>query len=244
MSNMLANSMIRRSKQVEASFDEESLIVDLEHLTPEDWIHHYLTQHHYIQGDYHVAPLYAANGVPTAYSDFMSKQCPTRLLERTPYFQKVLSFFECEFSRVRLMRMAPGTVIADHIDQMDVRSEIQLARFHVPIVTNAGVYFGFSGEEVHMAPGECWYVDTALPHAAGNLGEEARIHLVVDCIVNEFINTLVGYNIIENRRKRADEYAHHMKFFQKEWAKNVPQENLNLARRLFRRGVRFLRQGR
>jgi hypothetical protein len=59
---------------------------------------HYLTQHHYIQGDYYLAPLYAANGNPAAYSDFTSRQCPTKLLERLPYFQKVLSFFESEFA--------------------------------------------------------------------------------------------------------------------------------------------------
>jgi len=123
---------------------------------------------------------------------------------------------------------------------MDVRSEIQLARIHVPIVTNPGAYFILSGEEVHMGPGECWYVDVALPHGAGNLGKEARIHLVIDCVVNDFVNTLVGFDIIEHRKSRADEYAHHMRLFREEWARKVPQETPNWARRLYRQGVRFL----
>jgi hypothetical protein len=50
-----------------------------------------------------------------------------------------------------VMRMAPGTLIAEHIDQMDVRSEIQLARFHVPIVTNPDAYFVFSRKEFSLS---------------------------------------------------------------------------------------------
>jgi hypothetical protein len=234
------NAVNPKSKQLEVFFSEERLVADLEHITSTDWIHHYLTQHHYIQGDYHIAPLYAANGNPKAYSDFTSKQCPTSLLEHTPYFQKVLSFFECEFARVRVMRMAPGTMIAEHIDQMDIRSEIQLARFHVPIVTNPDAYFVFSGENMHMAPGECWYIEPALPHGAGNRGKADRIHLVIDCVVNDFVNTLVGFDIAECRKSRADEYAHHMRLFKEEWSKNVPQDTPSMARRLCRKGMRLL----
>jgi hypothetical protein len=240
MSSTSSSTVSTKSKQVEALFSEESLVVDLEHLTSGDWIQHYLTQHSYIQGDYHVAPLYAANGDPKAYKDFVSKQCPTNLLERTPYFQRVLSFFECEFARVRVMRMAPGTVLAEHLDQMDLRSKVQLARFHVPIVTNPDAYFIFSGEHIHMNPGECWYVEAALPHGAGNPGKEDRIHLIIDCVVNDFVNTLLGFDLIEHRKSRADEYAHHMRLFKEEWARNVPQDTPNIVRRLYRRGVRFL----
>jgi hypothetical protein len=141
-----------------------------------------------------------------------------------------------------VIRMAPGTLIPEHIDQMDVRSEIQLARFHVPIVTNPDAYFVFSGDEVHMNPGECWYVEPALPHGAGNPGEDDRIHLVIDCVVKDFINTLVGFDIIEQRRSRADEYAREMELFRKEWESNVPQNTPNPARRLYYRGVGLLRR--
>jgi hypothetical protein len=229
-----------RSKQVEAFFNEENLIADLKRLTSADWIHHYLTQHHYIQGNYHIAPLYAANGDPRAYKDFTSRQCPTKLLERTPYFQEVLAFFECKFARVRLMRMAAGTVIAEHLDQMDLRAETQLARFHVPIVTNPDAYFLLNGEEVHMATGDCWHLEAALPHGAGNPGKEARIHLVIDCVVNDFVNSLVGCDIVEERKSRAAEYSHQMALFQKEWAANVPQDTPDRMRGLYRRGVKLL----
>lgn len=147
---MSSTAVNPKSRQVEAFFSEESLIADLHRLSPEDWIHRYLTQHHYIQGDYYITSLYAANGDPKAHNDFTSKQRPTNLLERTPYFQKILSFFECEFARARVLRMAPGTVLAEHLDQMDLRSEIQLARIQIPIVTNPDAYFVFSGEDVHM----------------------------------------------------------------------------------------------
>lgn len=240
MSSVLPGAVNTKSKQVEVFFSEKNLVADLEHFTSEDWISHYLTQHHYIQGDYHVAPLYAANGDPQAYKDFVSKQSPTSLLGRTPYFQKVLSSFKCEFARVRVMRMAAGTVLAEHLDQMDLRSKIQLARFHVPIVTNPDAYFIFSGERMHMNPGECWYVEAALPHGAGNLGKEARIHLVIDCVVNDFVNTLLGFDLIEHRKSRADEYADHMRLFKEEWARKVPQYTPSMVGRLYYRGMKFL----
>ena len=93
-----------------------------------------------------------------------------------------------------------------------------------------------------MNPGECWYVEPALPHGAGNPGEDDRVHLVIDCVVNDFINTLVGFDIIEQRRSRADEYAREMELFRKEWESNVPQNTPNPARRLYYRGVRLLRR--
>jgi hypothetical protein len=244
MSTVTQRASNPKSRQVDVSFDAASLISDFDSLTSKDWIHHYLTQHHYIKGDYYMAPLYAAHGDPLAYKDFGSKQLPTKLLERTPYFQQVLSFFECEFARVRVMRMSPGTVLAEHLDQMDVRSEIQLARFHVSIVTNPDVYFILGGEDVRMAPGECWYVEVALPHGAGNLGKEPRTHLVIDCVVNDFVNNLVGFDIAEHRRSQAEEYAHHMKLFKEEWAKNVPAETPGFMRRLYRRGAGLLRRTR
>lgn len=70
-----------KSKRLDVFFSEEELVADLERITSADWIHHYLTQHHYIQGDYHIAPLYAANSDPMAYKDFTSQNCPYSLMQ-------------------------------------------------------------------------------------------------------------------------------------------------------------------
>jgi hypothetical protein len=38
-----------------------------------------------------------------------------------------------------------------------------------------------------MEAGTCWYVNVNLPHRASNHGHADRIHLVVDCCVNEWL---------------------------------------------------------
>jgi aspartyl/asparaginyl beta-hydroxylase (cupin superfamily) len=42
-----------------------------------------------------------------------------------------------------------------------------------------------------MKEGECWFLDTRKPHRAINAGNEERIHLVVDVLVNERIQELL-----------------------------------------------------
>lgn len=66
------------------------------------------------------------------------------------------------------------------------------------------------GKQVNMLPVERWYLDVALPHSAANRGAEARIYLVVDCLIDSFVNDLVGYDIIEHRKANADVYRQHV----------------------------------
>ena len=60
-------------------------------------------------------------------------------------------------------------------------------RLHVPITTNPGARFRHNGAELSMRPGECWYVNVNRPHAVANDGEADRVHLVVDCLVNDWL---------------------------------------------------------
>jgi len=55
-------------------------------------------------------------------------------------------------------------------------------RVHVPIVTQPTVRFRCGGEEVNMAPGECWIFDTWSVHSVHNDATRARIHLVADTV--------------------------------------------------------------
>jgi hypothetical protein len=38
-----------------------------------------------------------------------------------------------------------------------------------------------------MEAGECWYVNVDLPHRVNNRGTTERIHLVIDCVVDEWL---------------------------------------------------------
>ena len=41
-----------------------------------------------------------------------------------------------------------------------------------------------------MQPGECWYINANLLHRVSNKGVTDRIHLVVDCLVNDWLRDL------------------------------------------------------
>ena len=98
------------------------------------------------------------------------------------------------------MKLAPNNgELTRHTDQVDDDSGGslgKLARLHFPIKTNDKVLFTVwdcDGREqcVNMKEGECWFLDTRKPHRAINAGNEERIHLVVDILVNERIQELL-----------------------------------------------------
>ena len=54
-----------------------------------------------------------------------------------------------------------------------------------------------------MKVGECWYADFNLPHYVSNYGDTGRIHLVIDCLRNDWSDKLyssVGYDFKAERR--------------------------------------------
>jgi len=38
-----------------------------------------------------------------------------------------------------------------------------------------------------MAAGQCWYIDATLRHRLANRGDSDRVHLVLDCIVDDWL---------------------------------------------------------
>ena len=115
----------------------------------------------------------------------------TELLDHCPYIRTVLNFFDCEKLSVRLMRLQQNAIIKTHTDQ-DMSFEEGEARFHIPVQTNPGVSFFLDEERIPMQEGECWYLNLSRPHRVENTGEEDRIHLVIDCLVNGWVKELLS----------------------------------------------------
>ncbi len=42
-----------------------------------------------------------------------------------------------------------------------------------------------------MGEGEAWYLDLNLRHTVRNRGDETRIHLVIDCVVNDWLRAVI-----------------------------------------------------
>ena len=87
---------------------------------------------------------------------------------------------------MRLLRLQAGSSIAEHRDYR-LGYEDGEVRLHVPVVTDVGVAFFLAGVRVPMAAGECWYLNVNLPHRVENRSPIDRIHLVIDCVVNEWL---------------------------------------------------------
>ncbi len=175
------------------AFDPAGLRADLKRIAARSWTAHYVP-HHY-DGDWSVLPLRAPAGAvhpilqiaphPTCH-DWVD----TALLAACPAFRAVLDAFSCPLAAVRLMRLAPGSIIKEHCD-IDLAAERGMARLHVPIITNADVDFRLNGTRVSMAPGTVWYLRLADRHSVTNGGTTARIHLVIDAIVTPWLEELL-----------------------------------------------------
>jgi len=128
----------------------------------------------------------------------------TSLHEATPLNPvfKILENLPCKYERVRFMKLDAGKVIGKHSDKIDKDlgfDDGQIMRIHVPIRTNDDVVFSLFesprakvAHEYNLKTGHYYYMDVTKPHAVRNMSEVDRIHLVVDCYVNDSLRTMVA----------------------------------------------------
>lgn len=169
-------------------FDTKRLQNDLIHIQPDEWIMHFNPTDY--SGRWSVAPLRSAGGSATMiYSSPLVEICrDTPLLDRCPYFQEVLATFDCPMSSARLLQLYPGSIIKEHADSLQSNEE----RLHIPIQTNPDVHFLLNSKRIVMEEGELWWLDFRQMHAVRNEGQTPRIHLVLDCHRNDWLNTLIA----------------------------------------------------
>jgi hypothetical protein len=171
------------------SFDPQALQRDLAALAAVDWTSHFVKQNY--EGDWSVIPLRGLAGethpIRMIYSDpIRTDYVATPFLEACTYLQEVLAAFQCPLTSVRLMKLAPGSVIKEHSDH-DLAAEDGKARIHIPVTSNPDVEFKVNGVPVPLALGETWYLRLSDPHTVANRGETDRVHLVIDARVDDWL---------------------------------------------------------
>jgi len=169
-------------------FDVVRMQRDSDQFAVGEWIHHFNTGA-YDQG-WSCVPLRSADGqaghiMPIDGAAYAG----TPQLARCPCLREVLASFACEIRAARLMALAPGAVIRAHRDGGTSLAD-GLIRIHIPIHTSPQVLFSIDGETVHFTAGHAWYMDASCLHAVRNDGTAPRIHLVLDCITNAWLETL------------------------------------------------------
>ena len=168
-------------------FDAKRLAQDLLAVPDDSWVAHFNKGFH--DGGWsgvalratagEARQLYPGHGDQTELQD-------TPLLAHCPQIAVALTRLACSIGSVRLLRLAAGGSIREHRDA-DLCLEQSLARLHVPITTGDKVEFYLEEQLITMGPGECWYLNFDLPHRVQNLGSTDRVHLVIDCEVNEWL---------------------------------------------------------
>lgn len=172
------------------AFDPTGLRDDLAALGPDDWSPHYNDGD--FEGRWVGVPLRAVAGSalplyadPTTDAAFVEMP----VLDRLPHIRAALAAFRCPLRAARILSLGPGSRIFEHRDP-GLGLDSGEARIHVPIRTNPDVEFVLDNRRVVLNAGETWYLDLSLPHRVRNRGATDRVHLVVDCVANDWLLSL------------------------------------------------------
>jgi mannose-6-phosphate isomerase-like protein (cupin superfamily) len=186
--------MVKYSR-IKQRFDVQQMQQEVNGLEANFWQSHYNEKHY--EGNWTILPLRSLNGsienniaIHSGSLQTNMQYMDTTLLNDCPYLAWVLNSFRCEKMSVRLMNLSAGARIKEHTDY-DMSLEEGEARFHIPVFTNNGVAFFIEEEQIPMQEGECWYLNLSLRHRVNNSGATNRIHLVIDCKVNNWVTGLI-----------------------------------------------------
>jgi hypothetical protein len=180
-----------RSCRLALDFCASALAHDLAAIAAGDWVTHFNASYH--DGGWSGVTLRGIGGDARRLfpGDIQTAgHGDTPLRSRCPRIDAALGRLLCPVGPVRLLRLSGGGLIREHRDE-GLCLEQGLARLHVPILTGDAVEFYLGGELVTMAPGECWYLNFDLPHRVQNLGTTDRVHLVIDCTVNDWLRAQI-----------------------------------------------------
>lgn len=174
------------------TFDPQGLKADLNQISPDEWVPHFNDR--YYEGEWSGVALRAVEGASKQlYSDPGKDEAftDTPVLARCPSLQRALAAIECPVKSARLLKLGAGARILEHRDY-NLSLDDGEVRLHVAITTSPLVDFYLNGERLVMNPGECWYINANLPHKVDNRSDSDRIHLVIDCKVDEWLRSVAA----------------------------------------------------
>ena len=175
------------------------LSAELVELSDNTWVDH--PNHRDYQGGWNVLPLRTlevhaqSHPILQAFAlESPGKWQNLANLQHSPAILSLLSRLECPIKSARLMRLAAGAQIKPHRDR-GLSMEYGEARLHLPLRTDPAVVFLVGGQAVPMREGELWYMNADLEHSVTNGSREERVHLVVDCEVNDWMSMAIKNGI-------------------------------------------------
>lgn len=195
--------MVRYAK-LQLPFDLKTLQAELT-AAHNEWQPHLNTYHY--TGSWKVFSLRSPGGnhkniIPDLIGEtgFMD----TIYMEHFPSVKNLMATIHCPIMAVRFLNLQAGAEIKQHTDS-GLALEKGEARLHFPVFTNPGVEFYCEDERILLNEGECWYLNANLPHRVSNNGLADRIHLVVDCVVNDWLTGAINSSEKISRKEDDDE---------------------------------------
>jgi hypothetical protein len=198
-------------------FEPKPLQLELEQIALPDWTPHFNTG--YYEGDWSGVALRSVGGeAGRLYSDPRATDsvADTPIFDRCPNVRALVSSLQCPLRSIRFLKLGPGSRIREHRDY-DLGFDEGQVRLHIPILTNTAVDFVLDAHRIEMKEGECWYLDLSLPHWVENRGSRDRVHLVIDCDVNEWLRTLLEAAVSESALAVASAPQHECPSSTAEW---------------------------
>ncbi len=170
-------------------FDVQKLQQETNSLLTKKWSLHYNTLEY--KGNWSALPLRSVNGDANNILalDANNHFEDTHWMNEVPYIKEIIDQLQCPKMSVRLLNLTSGAEVHAHSDR-DLYYEQGEVRLHIPIFTNELVEFYLEEERMHMCEGECWYLNLAMMHRLHNKSNTDRIHLVIDCCVNDWVINL------------------------------------------------------
>lgn len=122
---------------------------------------------------------------------------PTAIMEKMPITKKLFEELGLEYFAIRIAKAVPDAFLWEHRDYIELGEEEKL-RLHIPLVTNADANIQFSECSVHMAAGNIWKLDPTVSHAIANKGDTDRIHLILDCYLNDKLKAMIAKEMLDD----------------------------------------------
>lgn len=120
----------------------------------------------------------------------------TSLLERMPETRALLRGLGFRYLFGRLAKLEVNAFIYEHRDYQELRNE-RLLRLHIPVITNPFSSIVVDRTRIHLALGYIWKLNPIHRHAAANFGKEPRIHIILDCHVDEALEVLLSAETLD-----------------------------------------------
>lgn len=160
-------------------------------LMQDGWQRHFNTI--YYEGNWNVLSLRSSGGsCKNIIPDLIAggEYLDTEIMSFFPSVKLLLASIKCPVMSVRFLNLQAGAIIKPHTDK-ELCFEKGEARLHFPLKTNPMVGFYIEDERIRLNEGECWYINANLMHSVFNRGNADRIHLVIDCRVNDWLSGVI-----------------------------------------------------